>query len=401
MPKLIMVLAGSAWQIPIVKKIKSMGFKTLVVNLYIDSPAFEYSDYHEVADILDKETCLDIARKYNIDAILSEQSDIAMNTVAYIANILKLPSIGEECASLYTNKLLMRDFSRDNNLPYPEYEICYTAKEVEDFFVQIKHEMIIKPLDSNSSRGVFKISNVENIQNKFTEALSFSKVVKAVIAERFIEGTEFTIDGLKTKGNHLTLAISEKKHYSYNSNIAYELFFSHYSTKYNYDKLKKINDRFVEQSDLPDGSLTHAEYKFENGKFYLIEIAARGGGNLVSSDIVPIMSGVDTYQYLINTALGLPNKAVNVNDKLLTRCAVLYFFDTPDNGGLVKGIEGVDFLEKSKNILTYKLNFKVGDKIERAKNDAERIGFYIAYADSRKELEDIMCQINDNFKIVF
>ena len=50
--------------------------------------------------------------------------------------------------------------------------------------------------------------------------------------------------------------------------------------------------------------ITHSEYKFEDGDYYLIEMAARGGGSRIASDIVPFMSGVDNYQLLINAALG-------------------------------------------------------------------------------------------------
>lgn len=51
-------------------------------------------------------------------------------------------------------------------------------------------------------------------------------------------------------------------------------------------------------------AITHSEYKFEDGDYYLIEMAARGGGSRIASDIVPFMSGVDNYQLLINAALG-------------------------------------------------------------------------------------------------
>ncbi|MEA1877219.1 MAG: hypothetical protein U9N86_10170, partial [Bacteroidota bacterium] len=120
--KIIMVIAGSSWQIPIVQKIKKMGYKTLVVNLYDDSPAFKYSDYSEVVDILDTEKCLSIAHKYKIGAVLSEQTDIAMPTVAYIAEQLGLPSLGKKNAALYTDKAKMRAFCTQNNVPQPKYE---------------------------------------------------------------------------------------------------------------------------------------------------------------------------------------------------------------------------------------------------------------------------------------
>jgi biotin carboxylase len=398
-----MVVAGSNWQIPILRKITQMGYKSLVVNLYENSPAFQYADYYEIADILDKKRCLEIAQEYKINGVISEQCDIAMSTVAFIAEELNLPSLGTSCAALYTNKSEMRYFCSKNKLPSIEYRVCKTEIEAQDFFKSLKSKMIIKPLDSNSSRGVYTISDETNLHIFFSDSLFCSRVDQAIIAERYIEGPEFTVDGIKIGDNHCTLAISKKKHYEHNTNIAYELFFSHFDDVYNYENLKIVNDKFVTLSGLPDGCLTHAEYKYQDGKFYLIEIAARGGGNLISSDIVPIMSGFDSYSYLINASLGNVNdvKTVEISDLLKNRCAVLFFFDADVDSGVVNEIKGLPILEESPNVLTYKLNFKVGDYITRAKNDSERIGFYIAYADSKQELIDLQKIINANFKIKY
>nr|WP_320976765.1 ATP-grasp domain-containing protein [Bacteroides intestinalis] len=401
MSKLIMVLPATFWQIPIVNKIKKMGHKTLLVNLYEDSPAFKIADYHEVADILDKERCLEIAKKYNVDAIISEECDIAMPTIAYVAEKMGLPSLGIRCAALYTNKFLMREFSSQLNLPYVDYKLCKTPKDVEVFFDELRCNIIIKPLDSNSSHGVFKITAKEQIHEKFDETISFSKVEKVVLAERYIEGTEFTIDGLKTTEGHVTLAISEKRHYKHNINIANELFFSHYNDRFDYDELRRVNDAFVNYSKLPYGTLTHAEYKYKDGKYYLIEIGARGGGNLISAVIVPLMSGVDNYAYLVNSALGFKPDPVSISKDCRDRCCVLYFFDTPGTGGKVVKIEGEDFLNENAYIIDHAFNFKVGDTIQKAVSDSARIGYYIAYEETCEGLRKLMDEINNRVKIIY
>ena len=105
--KLILIIAGTQWQIPLIEKIHKMGHKVLVLNLYPDSPAFSVADFSEVVDILDKETCLEIAKKYNVDAVLSDECDIATPTIAYIAKQMNLVGISPELASLYTNKYEM------------------------------------------------------------------------------------------------------------------------------------------------------------------------------------------------------------------------------------------------------------------------------------------------------
>ena len=86
-----------------------------------------------------------------------------------------------------------------------------------------------------------------------------------MLLEEYIEGTEFTVDGIKTEKGHISLAISEKRHYAYNENIACSLYFSYKNDRFDYEKLRSINDRFVELSGLPF-SLTHAEYKYRKGQ---------------------------------------------------------------------------------------------------------------------------------------
>ena len=401
MNKKIMVLAGSQWQIPITKKITEMGHLPYVVNLYPDSPAFKYAYKTGVMDILNKKDCLEFASENNIDAVLSEECDIAMPMVAYIAEELSLSALSTDMAALYTNKFMMREFCREHNIAYPEYRKCKTIEEAKEFFKIVNKKIIIKPLDANSSRGVFTINSEAELELYFPEAMFFSKVEKCVLAERYIEGTEFTIDGVKTPEKHYTMAISKKKHYEHNPNVACELYFSHYNNNFDYEKLKQINDKFVNESGLNFG-LTHAEYKYEDGVFYMIEIAARGGGNLISADIVPVMSGIDNYKYLIDCSLGnIQNKDFSVDEKYKSRCAVLHFFDVPGNGGVVDLVKGTDFLNNNPNVLKWALNFKVGDHIEKAADDSKRAGYYIAYAESKQELDELMARIKEEFDIVY
>ena len=397
--KKVMVLAGAKAQIPLIKKLHEMHCEVFDVNLYEDSPAFAYADHSAVMDILDKETCLQYAIDNKVDAVMSEMCDIATPTIAYIAEKIGAPGIGQAMAELYTNKFAMREFGKLHGIPTPEYQICYSKEEALAFFNTLNKKIIIKPLDANSSRGVFTVNKVEDLEKHFDDALAYSHIQKAVLCERYITGTEFTVDGLVTKAGHVSLAVSKKHHYAHNENIADELFFSHFDEAFDYDLLRKTNDSFVNQSGLSFG-LTHAEYKYEDGKFYLIEIGARGGGNYISAAIVPIMSGVDNYRYLIDKTLGRQtDENLTVDKALRERCCVLKFFETPEHGGEVTAINGLDFLKNNPNIVDYALNFNVGDIIEDAVNDSARIGYYIAYEESEEALRKLMQEIEKQFSV--
>lgn len=398
--KTLLVLPGSNWQVELVKKIKELGHKVLVVNPYDDSPCFKFADGYLKSDIFDMEKVLKYARQNNVDAVISDECDIAMPLVAKLGEELSLPTLDSKTARLYTDKFFMREFCKDHNIKYPEYKLCKTAEDAIELFKEVKRPLILKPLDCNASKGVFKVESEEDIYNKFDESLSFSRVEKCVLAERYIEGTEFTIDGIKTPTNHYTLAISEKKHFAHNVNIASELRFSHFNENFDYDLLRKTNDAFVMQSTLKCG-FTHAEYKCENGEYYLIEIAARGGGNMISSVITQFMSGYDTYKYLIDCSLGNVYEAdFSIDEEHKNRAAVLKFFKTPNGGGKVKEIKGLDFLNNEPDIAKYMLNFNVGDIIEDAKSDSARIGFYIVCSESMDKLNSVINLVEEKFQII-
>lgn len=396
----VLVLAGTKWQIPLVQKLKEKGCHVVVFNMFRDSPAFAYADEFCVVDILDRGKCLGLARNYAPDAILSDECDIAVPSVAYLSEKLGLVSIGADMAELYTNKYRMRVFGKQHGFPTPEFHKCSTLEEALEVFRGFGRKMILKPIDSNSSRGVSSVTCENDIRLHFAEAVSFSRAEENILLEEYVEGTEFTVDGIKTDAGHLSLVISEKRHYSYNENIASALYFSYDSKTYDYGALRKINDQFVELSGLPYG-LTHAEYKYKNGKFYLIEIGARGGGNQISAKIVPLLSGIDTYHYLIDKTLGrVCREDLAASKKFYKRCAILRFLDTKGREGRIREIRGREFLEGCKFIVDYGISCREGDWIANAGDDSQRAGYYIAYGEDAQELKMVIRQAEDKFQIV-
>lgn len=401
MSKKILVFPGTQWQVPLIEKIQEMGHQALVVNPDPNAPGMKKADLCLISDIFDKQRVVEFGRAQKIDAVMSDECDIAMNMVAELGKAFNVPTMDEETAALFTDKFLMREFSKKHGLKYPEYKFCKTVEDAIALQKEINKPIIIKPLDSNASHGVFKCSNEEGIREHFVESMSFSRVEKSVLAERFIVGTEFTIDGVKTPHAHYTMAISEKKHFAHNESIANELLFSHYNPNFDYDKLRATNDAFVMKSNLQFG-FTHAEYKFEDGEFYLIEIAARGGGNMISSCITQYMTGYDTYRYLVECATGnVHDEDFSLRPEYRERAAVLKFFETPGCGGKVREIKGLDYLDNELDIKHYRLNFKIGDTIENALNDSVRIGFYIVCSENMQKLREVINNVQKNFQIIY
>lgn len=396
----ILILPGSKWQFELAQTVKKMDHHLFVVSPEDDPPCKRIADDYFQSDIFAIDDIEKYARDKGVHAIISDECDIAIPVVAELGERLNLCTLSKSAASLYTNKYEMRLFCEAHGINTPRFRKCKNENEAIVFFHEIQAPIILKPLDSNASHGVFIVSSEDDIRERFKESLSFSRIERAVLAEQYINGTEFTVDGVQTSQGHFTLAISIKKHYKHNPNIANELLFKHYNPDFSYDLLKETNDSFVNQSPLKFG-LTHAEYKYWAGKYYLIEIGARGGGNMISSLISPYMSGRETYPYLINCSLGLPD---NSTFEILEGCreyvSILKFFDSPENTGLVKEIIGEDILKNEPDVIKYELLFSVGDHLQRCESDSARIGYYIACSKNEKSLNRIYNAVSNGFRII-
>lgn len=389
----VMVIGGGTWQCPLVRLAKSKGNYVICSNLYENSPAFEYSDVGAVADILDKEKNLEIAKEYKPDVVITDQSDIAVTTVAYVAEKMGIRGIGINMAHRFTNKYLMRDFTNKAGFASPKYRLCYNVEDAKTFLAELP-KGIIKPIDSQSSRGIHIVESASDIDRFFEDCIQYSHSEKAVLLEEYIDGTEFTVDGIKIPADYVITAISEKEHYSYNPNVARKLVFSQENERFDYNKLRGINKKMVEAMGLPFG-LTHAEYKYKDGNFYLIEIAARGGGTKISSDIVPLVSGINSNEILLDVLSGDFEKIVR---KPHHECAVLGFFDFKP--GKVVEILGLEEAYALPGVHDLGLDVNVGDQLGQAKDDRSRCGYYIVYADSMEELRDRENSLIDKVKVV-
>ena len=84
------MVGGGVWQVPLVLAAKKLGCFVVCTNPYKDSPGFAPADVGLMIDIRNKEKQLKAARRYRVDAVVSDQVDLAVPTVADLAEKLGL-----------------------------------------------------------------------------------------------------------------------------------------------------------------------------------------------------------------------------------------------------------------------------------------------------------------------
>lgn len=400
MEKKILVLGGGENQVPIIQKAKQLGNYVVLCDYLEKNPGKLYADMHYMVSTFDYESILKVARKEQVDGIVTN-SEPVLHVMAKLTEELKLPSISSETISLFLRKNLMRNHLEKCGFNTVRYKVCENIKEAREFFRSVNYKIIMKPTDSSSSKGVYNVNSEEDISKYFELSQNANRRFRNVLLEEYIEGCEFSVDGICISGKHYSLGVSEKKQFAYNQNLDKELYFSYRNNNFDYEELKRLNNEIAESTGLPFG-MTHAEYKYANGRFHFIEMAARGGGTFISTLIIPFLSGIDTWKILIESSLGEEkNKKIEINEQFKNRCAVLKFFSLPnEQTGVIRYINGMNVLNQ-KGVLKYSFNYKVGDFVKRANDGTNRLGYYIAAAETWKELDKIVRSVDKNIVIGF
>jgi biotin carboxylase len=388
--KHVLFICGGKWQVPWAKYLITKGHSLIVVDPYKHSPVVRIADIHLQCDARDAEKIYELIKqnKYEIDFVTSDQTDVATTTVSELSKKLNLIGNSLEVVKVFSNKYENRVFLMNNfSKCYPNFIKAHNYDEVANFLSKVKTEIIIKPVDAQSSRGIYKIgANSKNLEKIFKESLSYSKE-NYIIAEQFVNGKEITIEGFCVNNKHITLAISDKKHFR--TGIASELKYPSIIDEYLQKNLVAFHNSFVESTGLKFG-ITHSEYivNEKDNDFWLVESACRGGGSLISSHIVPWVTGVNLYECYYDALFG---KNVTIKPYEISKSAILYFFEFPS--GVVTSIEGLEIAKEIEGVFELELEFKVGDLIRNAADDRGRQGYVIIFAETDTELQHILNQV--------
>ena len=302
--KKLMILGAGLYQVPLIKRAKQRGIYTIAVSPQGNYPGIEIADKAYFYDVRNENSILEAARAENIDGITTDQTDVAVRTVAYVAEKMGLPGIDYECAVRFTDKYLMRERCEEVGLPTIRHKIADKVEEAEDFLESLGTAAIIKPVDNQGSRGIFKVDNVSDLRQYFSISKAFSKS-ENVIIEQFIDGKEFEVDDLVLNGEVKTLMHCDIDLFDIPNIFASKT--RVYPSKQPKEVVKRLletDEKTIKALGLKRG-ITHSEYRMsEEGVFYLVEAACRGGGAYVSSHITPLQTGLYTADLLIDMALG-------------------------------------------------------------------------------------------------
>lgn len=392
----ILILGAGEGQVPLIRYAKQNGWSTIVVSPQGNYPGFTLADKCCYADITDIKTILQLAKEEQIEAVATDQTDISVPTVQYVAEALNLPHIECDDIENFHYKSRMRSVCEAAGLPTIHSAVTSTLAEAESFFIEHHNEpAIIKPTDSQGSRGVQKVENITELRNGYAEALRFSKE-KKVIIEQFIDGQEIEVDTIIYASEVKGCLIGDVYIFGLKDTFAsYERI---YPTAYSgeiYQSIYATNEITLRALGMRTG-WTHGEYIVaKDGTVYLIEVGARGGGNYVGSDIVRIMHGISTGEMAFKTAIG--DTSFYRNAKINNIYCSIKNFYLPE--GEVKSIRIDAKYLKQPFVITHNLDTLQIGMHTHSNTDKTSRCTVLVQAETRKQLMERLIDIPNHIEI--
>ncbi len=388
--KKIMILGAGDFQVPLIKEAKKMGLNVIVIGPKGEYPGFELADQKYYLDVRDREKILELAKNNHIDGIATDQTDLPVRTVAYIAEKLGLYGIGSDTANLFSDKYLMREKCRSLGLPVLNYGLFNDISSATKYCEKYGFPKVIKPVDNQGSRGVFKIYNIDDLEKFFVQAQNYSSN-NSVLIEEFIDGWEFVVDSLTINHEYKNLIIGDSHLFKIrNMFIPKKRLFPTIVGKETQDQVLEMDRKIIRGYGLRNG-ITFAEYIWDKktNKIYLLEIGARGQGVYISSDIIPEFTGLNVNRFILNTAIRNSYKVVlSINKKISAGYMAFYL---PE--GIVTDISGIKKLNKIDGVIGHNLySIKKNQQIRSIDDKSARKTIALK-AYNRKELDILINRV--------
>lgn len=372
-PERLMVLGGSNCQLHGVQRARAMGVDTLLADYTLNPPAAAVCGGHERISTFDVEACKKAARQYQVTGVMTMGTDQPVYTAACVAGALGLPCmLTERQAFSVTNKKRMKQILSAAGIPTADYRIVDSGtgeRELEG----MRAPLVIKPLDSQGQRGIYKLGTPREILDHLPDTLSFSRCREALV-EEYYDSDEVTVSGWMKAGELYILTVTDRLLYPDKTHIGVctgHRFPSVHMGQY--EEIQKVSRRTAEAFGLTNGPF-YLQLLLGDEGVKVNELAARIGGAF-EDVFIPWITGFDILGAVTERALGREAKVCCHRDCPVVcadRCvAVQLLFGSP---GKIRSVTPVDELLKQPYVLDAGYNYREGQDIPVMENATARFG---------------------------
>ena len=377
--KSILVFGVGELQQSIISRAKKMDLYVVGIDPCEDAYCKDDCDAFEVVGGQDFIGTIEVAKKYNVSAIVTAATDKPLVMMARVAKELSLPFYSVETAEWSTDKFQMKQRFLEGGVPCARGRLIHDAGEAQD----LNFPLICKPRDNSGSRGVKLCRSLSELDSCIKEALEVSKL-DTVLVEEFIEGREFSIESLHYDGKSEVIQFTEKKttEFPYNVELGHKQ-----PANLTDDQRNQIRDIISKIASCMhfENCPSHTELKINERGIFVIETSPRLGGDYITSTLTPLSTGINLEDQLLHIALG---EKVNTISGRVNKASGVCFFSLPE--GKVTAIDSkIDEVSSWPNVHSFQLKLEVGDTVNRITSSLNRYGQFIVTGESREEVDSL------------
>jgi len=260
---------------------------------------FESSQDLSEDEIIQK--CIKLSKEFLIQGVFSwTDTDVVLS--AKISDALKIRGLNPHAAYLARNKYEMRKAVYEVNPNIvPRFVEIKNNEDIEHNAPYIGFPSVLKPISASGSKGIFIVKNLEEAKDALNKLIWLSKESKdkifynrygeIFIFESYIDGQEFSVEGFVSQ-NKLTIAGITHKLTTEKWCLEHtHIFPAPYEEKIK-QEIEDAASEVVKALKLNFCPI-HLEGKWTKNGFKLIEIAARIGGDLISTHLVSKSLGIN------------------------------------------------------------------------------------------------------------
>lgn len=385
--KSILVFGVGELQRSIIRRAKLKGLFTIGIDPCADAVCKDEVDAFEIVGGQDFDGTCAVVEKYDVKAIVTAATDKPLVMMARVAEKYGFPFYSVETAQWSTDKYQMKQRFLEGGVPCARGRLIAKVEEADDLY----YPLIVKPRDNSGSRGVKLCRNKEELQEAMQEALQYSHL-DTVLVEEYIEGQEYSIEGLHYEGKSEVIQFTEKTttEFPYNVELAHKQPAN--LTEEQKNDIRELVSKIANCMHF-ENCPSHTELKINERGIFIIETSPRLGGDYITSTLVQLSTGINMEDQLLNIALG---GKVDTQTGRMVKASGVCFFCLPK--GIVKKIDPqINDVATLPGVYSFELKLKEGDEVQQITSSLNRYGEMIISTDNREGLDGLMADYEQRF----
>jgi len=397
--KKILLLGGSAQQVPAIKASKAMGYYTVLIDYLPDNPGQYEADIWYAESTTNVDAVERIAEKEKVSGILAYASDPAALPAAIVAERLGLPTNPSESVEILGVKHKFRKFLQDANFACPKnisFPANLSAADLSVQLTELRFPIVVKPTDSSGSKGVTFLEDLNGLEEAIAHASAYSRN-RILIAEEYIKrGVPFVVGGdifvedgeivlkgemacLRDKNGTGLIPIGKMKPAGLTSRQR--------------DKLYEELQRLITVLDLKFGEFNIEVLIDSQDQPHFLEVGPRAGGNMIPIQLSDAYN-VDLIKANINVAMGESSGLCPIE---LDECFMTYVLHSHYDGTF----SHVDFSEYVLPYIYRKVIYKSpGDKVELFDGAGKALGIVFFKFPNEQIMRDVESHLDNYIKVI-